>query len=134
MTKKTTLSQQSENADVTAKYDKAVIQSSTCLRIKQLRKKNKLSQKNLAEFLGFTQQNYSRYETGELEMSLSVLEKLAFFYETSTDYILGLTDYTDARWNDESFIRIATSKVEELKMKAMADGMKKAGRPRKNKE
>ena len=134
MTKKTTLSQQSENTAKPIKRKNAEKQGNTRLRIRQLREKNKLSQKNLAEYLGCTQQNYSRYETGELELSLVVLERLAFFYETSTDYILGLSDYTDARWNDESYIRIAKFNLEERKRKAMEDGMKKKGRPLKNKE
>lgn len=134
MTKKTILSQQSENKNEPAECQTPGKQGNTRLRIRQLREKNKLSQKNLAEYLGCTQQNYSRYETGELELSLGVLERLAFFYETSTDYILGLSDYTDARWNDESYIRIAKSNMEERKRRAMEDGMKKKGRPKKNKE
>jgi len=62
------------------------------LRLKELRTENHLLQRQLAEYLHCTQQTYSRYETGELQPSLSVLEKLTEFYQTSVDYIMGLTD------------------------------------------
>ena len=62
------------------------------LRIREMRENSDLFQRNLAEYLGCTQQNYSRYETGELEPSLTVMEKLAEFYGTSVDYLMGLTD------------------------------------------
>lgn len=62
------------------------------LRIRNLREDSNLFQRNLAEHLGCTQQTYSRYETGELEPSLHVMAKLAEFYGTSVDYLMGLTD------------------------------------------
>ena len=62
------------------------------LRLRELRENNDLLQKSLAEHLGCTQQTYSRYETGELEPSIESLKKLAEFYDTSIDYLLGLTD------------------------------------------
>lgn len=62
------------------------------LRIRSLREDSDLFQKNIAEHLGCSQQTYSRYETGELEPSLQIMEKLAVFYGTSVDYIMGLTD------------------------------------------
>lgn len=72
------------------------------LRIRELREQSNLYQRNLAEYLGCTQQTYSRYETAELEPSLVVLEKLALFYETSVDYIMGLTDIKMNNWNENS--------------------------------
>lgn len=39
-----------------------------------------------------SQTGYSKYETGENDIPTQVLIKLAVFYETSTDYILGLSD------------------------------------------
>lgn len=62
------------------------------LRIRDMREDSELFQRNLADYLGCTQQTYSRYETGELEPSLTVMEKLAEFYGTSVDYLMGLTD------------------------------------------
>ncbi len=62
------------------------------LRLKELRADNHIYQRQLAEYLHCTQQTYSRYETGELQPSLSVLERLADFYETSVDLIMRLND------------------------------------------
>ncbi len=62
------------------------------LKIRQLREDSELYQRNLAEYIGTTQQTYSRYETGEINPSLETMAKLAEFYNTSVDYLMGLTD------------------------------------------
>ncbi len=62
------------------------------LRLKELRKENNLCQRQVAEYLHCTQQTYSRYETGALQPSLLVMERLSDFYKTSVDYIMNLTD------------------------------------------
>lgn len=62
------------------------------LRIKELREKHGHFQRNIAAYLGCTQQTYSRYETGEVEPTVLVLAALAEFYKVSVDYIMGLTD------------------------------------------
>lgn len=62
------------------------------LRIRDLREDNDLYQRNIAEYLGVKQQTYSRYEVGELEPNLRVLAKLAAFYKTSVDFLIGITD------------------------------------------
>ncbi|MBC8584533.1 helix-turn-helix domain-containing protein [Youxingia wuxianensis] len=62
------------------------------LRIRDLRDDNDLLQKHLAEYLHCKQQTYSRYETGEVEPPLEVMEKLALYYGTSVDYLMGLTN------------------------------------------
>lgn len=65
------------------------------LRIKELREKRGYLQRNIADYLGCTQQTYSRYETGEVEPTVLVLAALAEFYKVSVDYIMGLTDKPD---------------------------------------
>jgi len=42
--------------------------------------------------LGMSQTGYSKYETGENDIPTDVLIKLAKFYNTSIDYLLGQTD------------------------------------------
>lgn len=61
-------------------------------RIRELREDSDLKQRELAEILFCSQRVYSNYERGDLDIPTEVLIKLANFYGTSTDYILGLTD------------------------------------------
>lgn len=61
-------------------------------RIRDLREDRDLYQKDIAEMLKCTQVCYSNYETGKRDVPTEVLIKLANFYHTSVDYILGLTD------------------------------------------
>ena len=60
-------------------------------RIRELREDNDLLQKHLAEYLHCSQVAYSRYELGTRDIPTEVLIALATFYNTTTDYILGLT-------------------------------------------
>ena len=62
------------------------------LRIRDLREDRDLTQTAVAKILGCTQQTYSRYESGEIIIDIYNLIKLAEFYGTSCDYLLGLTD------------------------------------------
>ena len=61
-------------------------------RLKDLREDHDLSQEQIAEHLGMKQPQYSRYERGIRDIPTDVLIKLAAYYKTSTDYILGLTN------------------------------------------
>lgn len=61
-------------------------------RIRDLREDCDLSQTKLAKILGMSQTGYSKYETGENDIPTNILIKLAVFYGTSIDYMLGLTD------------------------------------------
>lgn len=61
-------------------------------RIRDLREDRDLYQKDLAEYLKCTQVCYSHYEIGKRDIPTDVLMKLADFYQTSTDYLLGRTD------------------------------------------
>lgn len=61
-------------------------------RIRDLRSDKDLTQTELAKILGMSQTGYSKYETGENDVPTAVLIQLAQFYNTSVDYLLGLTD------------------------------------------
>ena len=63
-------------------------------RIRDLREDRDLNQTQVANILGMSQTGYSKYETGENDLPTMVLIKLAIFYNTSIDYILGETDET----------------------------------------
>lgn len=62
------------------------------LRIRELREDNDLTQAEMAKLLKCSQQTYSRYESHTTEMPLESLALLAEHYDTSVDYLLGLTD------------------------------------------
>ena len=62
------------------------------LRVKDLREDSDLTQQQVADYLMCNCQVYARYERGLREMPISMLVKLADFYKTSVDYILGRTD------------------------------------------
>lgn len=61
-------------------------------RIRDMRKDADLLQKDLAKLLQCTQVSYSHYELGKRDIPTDVLIKLAAFYDTSIDYLLGITD------------------------------------------
>lgn len=61
-------------------------------RIRDLREDADLLQKDLARYLQCTQVSYSHYELGKRDIPSEVLIQLAAFYQTSVDYLLGLTD------------------------------------------
>jgi len=60
--------------------------------IRELREDHDLTQRELAEILGTTQQVYSRYEKGINEIPLRHIITLCNFYKVSADYILGMTE------------------------------------------
>lgn len=62
------------------------------VRIRNLREDSDRTQKEVAEYLFCDQSLYSKYERGIREVPVVVIIKLARLYNTSTDYILGLTD------------------------------------------
>ena len=68
------------------KYEKAYD------RIRSLREDNDLTQKEIANILNMSQTGYSKYETGENDIPTKILINLAYYYNTSIDYLLGITD------------------------------------------
>ena len=61
-------------------------------RVKKLRKAQKLSQKELGEALGLTQNTISAIESGTRTTTIEKLTLLAKFFDVSADYLLGLKD------------------------------------------
>ena len=61
-------------------------------RLRDLREDRDLTQRQVADLLHMKQPQYCRYERGLRDIPTDVLIRLAAFYGTSTDYILGLTN------------------------------------------
>ncbi len=62
------------------------------LRLKDIREDSDITQISLAAYLNIKQNTYSQYENGQRQIPLDSLIKLSKFYNTSVDYLLGLTD------------------------------------------
>ena len=62
------------------------------LRLKDLSEDHDLKQEDIAKILNISQTNYSKYELEKVNIPISSLIVLADFYNTSIDYLIGLTD------------------------------------------
>lgn len=62
-------------------------------RFKELRIEKHIDQKQMANILGVSQQTISRWENNIVEPDLISLVKIANYFDVTTDYLLGLTDY-----------------------------------------
>ena len=61
-------------------------------RIKDLRKKSNLYQKDIAKLLNIGDRQYRCYEAGTVDPPTSKTRILAEFYKVSIDYLVGRTD------------------------------------------
>lgn len=61
-------------------------------RLRELRQDNDLTQEQVGKLLNMSQTGYNQYEIGRNDIPTKVLIKLADFYGTSIDYLLGVTD------------------------------------------
>lgn len=61
-------------------------------RLKELRKEKKVSQKEIADFLGISEKTISRWENSENTIKSDKAQKLADFFEVSVKYLLGYSD------------------------------------------
>lgn len=60
-------------------------------RLRELREDREIKQITLAEYLNVTQPTYSDYENGKINIPIETYSKLADFYGTSVDYLIGRT-------------------------------------------
>ena len=59
------------------------------MRLKELRESKRLTQKEVAEIIGYSEISYARYEKGEREPDISTLCKLAEYFNVTVDYLIG---------------------------------------------
>ena len=62
------------------------------LRIKDLREDKDMLQRDVADLLNISQTNYSKYELGKINIPINTLKKLELIFDTSIDYLFGLTN------------------------------------------
>ncbi|MBE6781790.1 MAG: helix-turn-helix transcriptional regulator [Ruminococcaceae bacterium] len=61
-------------------------------QLRDMREDKDLTQAQMAKFLQIHQTTYSDYEIGKLNVPIDVFIKLAEFYNTSIDFLAGVTD------------------------------------------
>ena len=61
-------------------------------RLKQLRRETGISQQVLADFIGISQQSINHYENHDTEPDIAVLCRMAEYFDTSVDYLVGRTE------------------------------------------
>lgn len=66
-------------------------------RLKELRQEKKLSQKEIAETLGFSLRSFQRMENGESQIKPEKAQMLADFFGVPVGYLLGYSDYGDSQ-------------------------------------
>lgn len=71
------------------------------MRLKELRKKHNLTQKQLAAMISVAQSTYSDYENAELNIPSEQWLRFADIYGVSVDYMMGLTDNPTRNWSKE---------------------------------
>ena len=62
------------------------------MRLRDLREDNDITQSQIASVLNIRQNTYSQYENGKRQMLIELLWKLADYYNTSIDYLVGRTN------------------------------------------
>lgn len=67
----------------------------------KLRKQKKLTQEQVASHIGIARTTYAMYEQGNREPDFETLIKFANYFETSTDYLLGLTNNPSFKYEND---------------------------------
>ena len=61
-------------------------------RLRDCRRKNGYTQREVAIYCDITEKAYQNYEVARQEPKLSIITRIAAFYKVSLDYLVGLTD------------------------------------------
>ena len=91
-------------------------------RLKDLREENDMTQSDLSKIFGIARSNISKYESGELEPNIEILNKYADYFRCSVDYLLGRTnsrsEILKRPSNDEALLVVSEdSNIDLVKVK-----------------
>ncbi|WP_121639516.1 helix-turn-helix domain-containing protein [Virgibacillus sp. Bac330] len=101
-------------------------------RLKKLRKQKKITQEELGKKVNVTKVSISGYENGHRTPDTETLQKLADFFEVTTDYLLGRSDESNPHWNEltEKDEKDIAKRMEKIKEDLQnADGLNFSGEP-----
>ena len=81
--------------------------------LKQLRRQKKLNQKQFANQIFISPSAVSQYETGRIMPSRETLERIAKFFDVSTDYLLGTSSIAEIEelLNQDYYMGITVSEL-----------------------
>jgi len=88
-------------------------------RLKQLRKENSLTQKELADKLNISKGSIAMYETGKRSPDNEILSIIADFFDVSTDYLLGRSNIR--RYSEEILAFNTTEHLTDDDLKLVKD-------------
>lgn len=71
------------------------------IRLVSLRNSKNKTQQDLADYLGVTRPAYTAYERGTRHPDYDTLQKIANYYDVTTDYLLGRTESPKASINED---------------------------------
>ena len=71
-------------------------------RIRDLRKRKKLTMKQLGQVIGVAESTISLYESGKRQPDNDTLQKFADYFDVSVDYLLGRTDDINQKTGEEN--------------------------------
>lgn len=73
-------------------------------RLKELRNEKEMTQQELATKLNLGRTAIANYETGRTSPDIKTLRKMAIIFETSTDYLLGITNGGEPTYSTTKYI------------------------------
>lgn len=95
------------------------------LRIKELREKKRIMQKDMAKSIGVGVSTLSQYETGKREPDYATLVKIAQYFNVSVDYLLNQDEKKSSAGTEDN-INMDYKKFYDKIKKLSPEGMKKA--------
>ncbi|WP_024861693.1 helix-turn-helix domain-containing protein [Ruminococcus flavefaciens] len=96
-------------------------------KIRGLRKERNKTQREVAEAIGTDQQTLRRYEHGDRRPDIEILSRLANYFNVSTDYLLGLTDYNTLSIEERNaceYIGLSKETIQALLFWSKSDELK----------
>ena len=81
--------------------------------LKKLRKKYNISQQQLADVVGVSQQSINKYENHNIEPDIETLKTMADFFNTSIDYIVGYKEKSEEITTKQELLRLFSLMTKE---------------------
>lgn len=94
------------------------------MRLKELRKSKRLTQSDMASFIGVNQNTYSYWENGKTKIDNETLEKLADYFNVSVDYLLGREE-SDTNYYDPEVAEMINAAHKDPDLRVLFSASKK---------